>query len=80
MGRRRTCTWLTGVTGLLAAGLLGAPVAPPSVAADQTATLSVLPPVSQPGSRPAAMTNAKNVVSLQVQPVTVGRRVVLFRR
>ena len=78
MGRRRTCTWLTGVTGLLTAGLLGAPGAPPSVAADQTATLSVLPPVSQPGSRPAAMANAKTVVSLQVQPVTVGRRVVLF--
>ena len=30
--------------------------------------------------RPAAMANAKTVVSLQVQPVTVGRRVVLFRR
>jgi beta-glucanase (GH16 family) len=75
---RRTHTWLTAVAGLLAVSLVGAPGAPPSVAAVQTVTISVLPPVSQPGSSPAAMTSAKTVVSVQVQPVSVGRRVTIL--
>ena len=73
------CACLTGAAGLLTTGLLGAAGAPPSLAAVQTATISVLPPVSQPGTSPAAMADAKTVVSVRVQPVTVGRRVVISK-
>ena len=53
MGRRRTCTWLTGVAGLLAlrsAGRPGARHRPSPLT--RLATISVLPPVSQPGTAP----------------------------
>ncbi len=73
------CACLTGAAGLLTTGLLTAAGAPPSLAAVQTATISVLPPVSQPGTSPAAMADAKTVVSVRVQPVTVGRRVVISK-
>jgi beta-glucanase (GH16 family) len=82
MARRRAAR-LPGLAGLLAtAALISAPLGVPgsvsaAVAADQLATIAVLPSISQPGTKPAAMASAQTVVVVQVQPATVGRRVVL---
>ena len=76
MARRRTAL-LVGLAAVLAAlGVTGAPV---SEAADQTVTVSVLPPVSQPGPSAGSMTKARVVLAVQVQPATTGRGLSLSR-
>jgi beta-glucanase (GH16 family) len=77
MAGRRTAL-LVGLATLLAAlGLTGTPV---SQAADQTISVQVLPPVSQPGLSAGSMTKAKVVLAVQVQPATSGRRLSLARQ
>ncbi len=52
----------------------------PAVAADQTVTMNVLPPVSQPGFTPARPSEAWTAVAVTVTPAASGRTVRLERR
>lgn len=47
---------------------------------DQTSTVRILPPISQPGSKPASASRAKNVVFASFSPARPGRRAVAQRR
>ena len=80
----------TAASALLIAGL-GSPStagdqgpATPSAAstghAAQRATISVLPPISQPGKRVAGSAGARTVVAVKVTPVVERRPVVLYRQ
>ena len=46
----------------------------------QSATILVLPPVAQPGTRVAAAADARTAITATFSPVTIGRPVVLSRR
>lgn len=69
--------WLALVAVLLAGLVL---LSPQATAVEQTATIEVLPPISQYGASPSSPSTARTVVAVRVVPVTVGRRVVLSRR
>jgi beta-glucanase (GH16 family) len=49
-------------------------------AADQSVTMAVLPPVSQPGSTPAPLSEARTAVTVTVTPTAAGRVVRLERQ
>ena len=61
------------------AAAIAATSATSAVAVDQTVTITVLPPVSQPGTRPASSTGALTAVAVSVTPSAVGRTVRLDR-
>jgi len=63
---------LTLSAGAAAVAATGTPGA---VAADQSVTMNVLPPVSQPGSTPAGASAALTAVAVTVTPATAGRTV-----
>ena len=50
-----------------------------AVAADQSVTMNVLPPISQPGSTPAPPSEARTAVAVTVAPAAAGRTVRLER-
>lgn len=74
VSRRYAAAWLAVVTGAVVLLVTGSPGA---VAVDQTATIAVLPPISQYGSTPASPSTARTVVAVQVSPATPGRTVTL---
>jgi beta-glucanase (GH16 family) len=51
-----------------------------AVAADQSVTMNLLPPVSQPGSTPAPPSDARTAVAVTVAPAVAGRTVRLERQ
>ena len=67
---------LTLSAGLAAVAATGTTSA---VAADQSLTMNVLPPVSQPGSTPAPPSEARTAVAVTVTPAVAGRTVRLER-
>lgn len=62
------------------ASAAAASVASSSAAAGRLATLTVLPPISQPGRKIASASKARTVVSASFKPATSGRPVVLARK
>ena len=50
-----------------------------AVAADQSVTMNVLPPVSQPGSTPARLSEARTPIAVTVTPAAAGRTVRIER-
>ncbi len=61
------------------AAAIAATSATSAVAVDQAVTITVLPPVSQPGTRPASSSGALTAVAVSVTPSAVGRTVRLER-
>ena len=57
-----------------------APTAAPAAAAGQKATITVLPPISQPGKKPAKAKKAKIVVSAGITPAKKNRPATLLKK
>ena len=61
------------------AGVAAATGSPTALAVEQSVTLAVLPPISQPGATPARPSAARTVVTVHVTPTVPGRTVRLDR-
>jgi beta-glucanase (GH16 family) len=77
-GRRPAARRLAALP--LIAGLVAAVGSPGATAVVQSATIAVLPPISQYGATPASPSSASTVISVRVSPITAGRPVVLSSR
>jgi beta-glucanase (GH16 family) len=70
---------VAGAVLTLAAALTVTTTAPVATAVEQTATIAVLPPISQAGATAASPAGASTVVAVEVTPALPGRTVVLSR-